>query len=101
MKKVFISHPFASDPEGNREKEKKICKYVLKQGHLPISPLHLFKFIEEETPTLRENIMIVCKRLIDQCDEVWIFGNSRGCKEEERYAMSINKKVVKFYPEST
>lgn len=99
MKKVFISHPFASDPEGNREKEKKICTYLLRKGYLPISPLHLFSYVDKETHEIRGEIMKICFNLIDLADEVFMFGDSEGCKEEELYALSKGKKIVKFYPE--
>jgi len=31
-KKVFVSHPFAGDPEGNRVKVDKICKQLEADG---------------------------------------------------------------------
>lgn len=30
--------------------------------------------------------MKVCKKLIDICDEIWVYGDSRGCLEEFAYA---------------
>lgn len=97
MKKVFISHPFISDPVKNRIRVEKICKYLARHDILPISPLHLFMFIEKETPTLRKDIMTVCKQLIDKCEEVWIFGDSSGCREEEQYAKRTGKRVRILY----
>lgn len=97
MKKIFVSHPLNGDFEGNRKKVDIICKYLIRQGLLPISPLHLFQFLDEETPELRKVIMEVCYRLIDMCDEVWIYGNSEGCKLERGYAEWIGKKVVIFF----
>jgi len=92
MKRVFISHPFTSDPEGNRVRVDIICHDLVKQGILPISPLHLFSFMEDDLQ--REEILKVCFRLIDICDEVWIYGNSEGCKKEMDYALSRGKKVL-------
>lgn len=101
MKKIFVSHPLNGDFEGNRQKADVICKYILRQGLLPISPLHLFKFIDHETPELREEIMQVCYRLIDICDEVWIYGENEGCKLERKYAEQTGKKVVILYEETS
>ena len=45
----------------------------------------------------REEILQVCYRLIDICDEVWIYGDSEGCEKEREYALSIGKSVVIKY----
>jgi len=94
MKKVFISHPLTGDIEGNRKKVDRICRYIVGQGLLPISPLHLFSYIDEEDERLRNEIMEVCYRLIDLSDEVWIYGNSEGCKMEKEYAELKGKEVI-------
>jgi hypothetical protein len=93
VKRVFVSHPFSSDPEGNRVRVDIICHDLVKQGILPISPLHLFSFMENDDN--REEILQVCFRLIDICDEVWIYGDSEGCEKERDYALSRGKKVLK------
>ena len=87
MKKVFISHPFKEDPEKNRARVDKICKSI--KDHLPISPLHLFAFMESDGE--RDTIMEVCFRLIDISDEVWIYGDSEGCRIEKEHAMQTGK----------
>lgn len=68
----------------------KICKGA--KGVLPISPVHLFSFMENEKE--REEILNVCLSLIDFCDEVWIYGDSAGCKIEKEYAVKTGKKVI-------
>lgn len=93
MKKVFISHPLSDDIEEYRKKVNEICKEIMEEHHniLPISPLHLFSFIEEETDDLREEIMKVCYSLIDDCQEVWIyiydFKKSKGQRKEFVYTL--------------
>ena len=42
----------------------------------------------------REEILQVCFRLIDICDEVWIYGDSEGCRREAKYAKSVGKPVM-------
>ena len=94
MKWIFISHPLTSNIEENRKKEKQICKDIIAAGEgLPISPLNMFGYIEKEEGELRENIMAICKRLIDLSDEVWIYGDSQGCKEEQEYAAQQGKTI--------
>jgi hypothetical protein len=96
-KYAFISHPFANDPEGNRKKVDKICKYWVKKGVIPISPLHLFSFYEDDNA--REDIMNICYKLIDLSDVVFIYGDSKGCRLEREYAEKIGKEVLIFYQE--
>jgi len=91
---VFVSHPFANAPAENRRRVDVICKEIAKDGrYLPISPLHLFSFYDTEDPCLREQILEVCFKLIKMCDEVWVFGDSPGCKQEANYAFLLGKPV--------
>ena len=94
---VFISHPYSDDPVGNKEKVDKICRYWVKQGVIPISPLHLFSFYDNDTD--RNTIMEICYHLIDKCDLVFMYGDSLGCTMEREYAEDNDKKVVIFYNE--
>jgi hypothetical protein len=96
MKWVFISHPYKDDPEGNKKRVDTICRELAeKDDILPISPLHLFSCMKDDSN--REEILQVCFRLIDICDEVWIYGDSEGCRKEREYALSIGKSVVIKY----
>src|SRR5690606_39462755 len=83
---------FSSDPEGNRVRVDIICHDLVKQGILPISPLHLFSFMEDDLQ--REEILQVCFRLIDISDEVWIYGDSEGCRKD-RKSTRLNSSHVK------
>jgi len=95
MKRVFISHPYKDDPKGNKKQADTICRGLAERDDiLPISPLHLFSFMKDDK---REEILQVCFRLIDICDEVWIYGDSEGCRKEREYAISIGKSVVIKY----
>ena len=95
MKKVFISHPYSDNPIENIKKVDRICKELTIQGVLAISPLHLFSYMESDRH--REDIMQACIRVISICDEVWIYGNSKGCKIEERAAKAMGIRVVNMY----
>ncbi len=96
VKRVFISHPYKDDPKGNKKLVDTICRELAeKDDILPISPLHLFSFMKDDSN--REEILQVCFRLIDICDEVWVYGDSEGCRKEMEYALSIGKSVVIKY----
>lgn len=92
MKRVFVSHPYTDNPVVNKIKADKICKRLYRQGVLPISPLHLFSFIETDKD--RDDIMAACFALIAMCDELWVFGDSDGTDTEVRYAWNIGIPVV-------
>jgi hypothetical protein len=92
MKRVFISHPYKDDPKGNKKQADTICRGLAEKDDIfPISPLHLFSFMKDDSN--REEILQVCFRLIDICDEVWIYGDSEGCRMELEHARSIGKVV--------
>lgn len=92
MKRVFISHPYASNPQGNKEKVDKICKEVLKMGYLPISPLHMFGYMEDDE--YRQEVLKSCYDTINYiADDFWMFGYSDGCQSEHRKAKFYDKPV--------
>lgn len=103
--RVFVSYPFKEDPSRYRREVDLVCKMLFKEhGVLPISPLHLFSFIEEEDDMLRDMIMDICFNLIrSSSDILYCFGNfatSSGCYDEWHYARTLGKptylKDVKF-----
>lgn len=96
-KYAFISHPYANSPKDNKIKVDKICKYWSKKGVIPISPLHLFSFYEDDSN--REEIMNICYKLIDIADVIFIYGDSEGCKLERVYAEKQDKPVYVFFNE--
>lgn len=76
MKKVYISHPYASDPAGNTAKVDLICRDLVASGKvLPISPIHLFSFTDDSN---RRGILEVCMALVLLADELWVYGLSAG-----------------------
>lgn len=94
-KLIFISHPYANAPEQNFKKVDKVCKYWLRQGYIPISPLHLFSYMEDDRH--RKTIMIVCKLLILICGKMAIYGLTEGCKEELEFARKYSIKIFYAY----
>lgn len=93
---IFISHPYASDPVANKKRNRQIINELARQNpqNIYLSPLLLFDYVETETVEQRERIMNICYRLIDKSDEVYIYGDSEGCKQEMQYAKSKHKKII-------
>lgn len=86
--RIFISHPYASNPELNKIKVDKICRELVAEGYTPISPLHLFSFYDDDSN--REEVLEVCYHLIECVDELWCYGDSEGCRLEMNYAHCID-----------
>ena len=96
MELVFVSHPLHSEgtPEENFRLAEKRCQEILDEGKLPISPLHVFSYVELETPELRKEIMEVCFKLIRLCSVVYMYGHKGGCLDEKLFAYMIGKPVI-------
>ena len=82
MKKVFVCHPFAGDPEGNVLKVRDICARIVFKDVLPLTPqLYLPHFIDEETQ--RDLALRLCLELVELCDEVRVYGEpTKGMRLE-------------------
>src|SRR6266571_3927120 len=81
-KVFYICHPFGSDPTGNAERVRRICRWFAQQGYLPLAPhIYLPQFLDEVTE--REMAMELCRRLIGLADELLVFGEpTSGMKME-------------------
>lgn len=85
--KVYIAHPYADDPKGNKERADVIAQRILNSHRdvLPVSPLHLFSFLEDDGG-MRDEIMETCLSLLEGCDRMWYFGTSPGVRREILFA---------------
>ncbi len=88
MKRIFISHPLYSegDVAENMCDVDLICRGLAAEGHLPISPLHMFGFLDTETPSQRAEILRVCRMLVSMCHELHSYGDKGGCAAEKKWA---------------
>ncbi|OPX89433.1 MAG: hypothetical protein A4E53_01510 [Pelotomaculum sp. PtaB.Bin104] len=101
MKKIvaYFAHPLASDPPGNIEKAKVICRKIAEKypNITPVSPLLAFSFCRE--PEDRELAMFFCRTLLPKCDELWMTGDwrkSKGCIEEMTLAISLGMPISEY-----
>lgn len=95
-KLVYVAHPLASDPPGNVEKAKEVCRKIAAHHPdvVPVCPLLAFGFLRE--PEDREQAFSYCLALLERCDELWLAGdwrNSAGCLQEKRYAEELEMVV--------
>ena len=96
MKKVYIIHPFQGKEE-NLEKIGQICRAIANMGFLPVSPVHVFSFLDDSIPEERKQALKLCQELVKVCDQAWLFGDwekSEGCKIEIQAAEETGVPVV-------
>lgn len=111
FRKVFLSHPLGNNFKENRKlvdilikryhKEFNDTKYkpqnpiqlYSKQKIIFISPLHSFIYLDEENTEFGDVLMEICFDMIDMSEEVWLCGNSEGCREEAIYAFKKDKHI--------
>ncbi|MFP2958470.1 exonuclease domain-containing protein [Myxococcus sp. 1LA] len=89
-RRVYVCHPFASDPAGNIERVRAISQFLLDDGVLPIAPhLYLPQLVDEATG--REQALALCLELLATCDEVRVFGElvTEGMERELREAKRL------------
>lgn len=96
---VFISSPYGADPEGNTVKARIYCRFAVDKGAVPLAPHLLYpQFLSEEKE--RSLALTFGLRLLDRCDEMWVFGiPSPGMKAEITRAR--NKRIpIRFFRET-
>lgn len=94
---VYVAHPLAGDTKSNAEKVEKICRIISSTWRhiVPVSPILTFNFLEE--PENRELALKYCLKLLDRCDELWLYGDwqkSEGCLLEKEHALKRGIKVI-------
>lgn len=122
-KRVYICHPYSSDPVGNIAKVKKIVedigKSTVKNDReikeiptninltagvrvaistyiIPVAAFLAFPETLSEGHITRQEAMHFCKGLLLGCDEIWVYGDtiSSGMKEEIELASNESIPVV-------
>ena len=99
MRKVYIAHPLRGENrEKNVQEVTKICKKVVElfPDVIPISPIHMFSYLENESKVLR-----FCLETVKECEALWLFGDwekSAGCNYENNVAKSKNLVVHDLSP---
>ena len=90
MRLIYICSPLRGDIEGNIRKAEKYCRLAVEidPDVIPIAPhIYCTRFLDDTIPEEREAGLRMGLQLLDNCSELWYFGNpSEGMKGEIRYA---------------
>ena len=95
MKKIYIAHPYSVNPEWARKCTDRIVHIVHEMGHLPVSPVHFFGWLDNDSG-IREHLLEVCANLLKTCDELWYYGKSNGVDFEISEAKKIGIPIKKY-----
>jgi hypothetical protein len=95
---------YCATPSRLNFKIKEIMDFVTKEGNAPFHPFQAFPYERFEGGSIgREKTMEFCRRAISICDEVYLFGISKGTlddiNEGKRQQKPISEFVEKFDPE--
>jgi hypothetical protein len=97
MKKlIYVASPLKGDYEGNMEKAREYCRYVMSKGHIPFAPHLLFtQFLDDGVPEERQEGMQMGLDMLQRCDELWAFGKvaSEGMMVEILEASRLGMRV--------
>jgi hypothetical protein len=79
---------YAACPSRMADQTQTILEFIASRGHAPLHPFQAlpYAFFEGGLPG-REKTLEWCCRLIDICDEFWLFGLSDGTLFELRYLL--------------
>lgn len=91
---------FCSTPSRMKHKTKAIMDFVMAQGHAPFHPFMAFESERFDMgPIGRENTLEYCCRIIDACDEMWVFGISEGTLIEMQHVSKTRPEAIHLHLE--
>lgn len=99
VKLVYLCSPLSGHSPKNIIKENIYSRFVYEEGYLPISPfVILSQFIDEDNRAERKNGKLLALRLLEKCDELWIFGLSRteSMQREIEKSKALKLKIRQF-----
>lgn len=96
MKLIYVCSPLRGDIEGNRALCREYCQRVFDAGHYPIAPHLQLDWLDDDDACDREAGIKMGIKVLRECDEVWVFGDtiSEGMRAEIAEASRRRVKVV-------
>lgn len=93
MKFVYVCSPLRGDIETNVRRALGYCRFVIRQGALPLAPHAIFTaFLDDAIPQERQLGMALGIELLKRSDELWVFGKivTKGMHSEIKVAAERN-----------
>lgn len=96
---VYICSPYAGDAGTNTDRAKRYGLFAALQMVVPVVPHLMYpQFLSEDDPRDRRIGLDFSLRLLDRCDEVWVFGDrvSSGMAGEIARAQDLRLPIRYF-----
>jgi len=88
---AFICSPYAGCIKGNVQNARQYSRFAYLSGYMPITPHLMYpQFLNDKQTKERLDGMDMGLRLLDLCEELWVFGDrySTGMQREIAHAIS-------------
>ena len=88
---VFICSPYAGCIKGNVQNARQYSRFAYLSGYMPITPHLMYPlFLNDKHANERLDGMDMGLRLLDLCEELWVFGDrySTGMQREIAHAIA-------------
>ena len=88
---VFICSPYAGCIKGNVQNARQYSRFAYLSGYMPITPHLMYPlFLDDGQAKERLDGMDMGLRLLDLCEELWVFGDrySTGMQREIAHAIA-------------
>ena len=88
---VFICSPYAGCIKENVQNARRYSRFAYLNWKMPITPHLLYpRFLDDKMPQERMDGMDMGLRLLDLCEELWVFGDyfSSGMQREIAHAVA-------------
>lgn len=98
MTKIFICSPYRGDVTRNKTNALTYCRRAANDGYMPMAPhLYFTRFLDDNDPEQRNAGISAGLEWLEQCAEVWVYGEpTEGMKIEIAHAEKLGKRVVYF-----
>ena len=88
---VFVCSPFAGCVRENVQNARRYSRFTYLSGYMPITPHLMYPlFLDDKQTKERQDGMDMGLRLLDLCEELWVFGDrySSGMQREIAHAIA-------------
>lgn len=99
---AYICSPLRGAAESNIIRANLYARFAYEKGFLPLAPHAIFtQFLDDENAMERAAGMNLGLQLLEQADEIWVFGLiiTQGMKREIERARALKLKVRSFSSE--
>ena len=89
---------YCATPARLSNQKHNIMEFVINKGKAPLQPFNALPIEYFETPEInRADTLALCCKLVDACDEFWIFGISEGTLTEAEYFFKKHQYYAKEF----